>query len=48
MNKIAMIPFEDQHLDMVRIWRNDPEVREICTPIMKLVKRSMNNGSMSF
>ena len=28
MNKIAMIPIEDQHLDMVRNWRNDPKVRE--------------------
>ena len=28
MNTIAMIPFGDQHLDMVRIWRNNPEVRE--------------------
>ena len=23
-----MIPIEDQHLDMVRSWRNDPKVRE--------------------
>ena len=28
MNKIAMIPIEDQHLDIVRNWRNDPKVRE--------------------
>lgn len=28
MNKIAMIPIEDQHLDMVRSWRNNPKVRE--------------------
>ena len=28
MNKIAMIPIKDKHLDMVRSWRNDPKVRE--------------------
>ena len=28
MNKIAMIPIEDQHLDMVRSWRNDPKIRQ--------------------